>query len=68
MERGVLVAELLRSDGPHLDEAERWFRDRCQHCGRRMEATGAETPLVCSTCWWARKRTSTSGTGQSPSL
>jgi hypothetical protein len=50
---GVLVWELLTSDGPFLAAADAFLACRCAWCGRGVERTAVQDGdfYYCPTCW-----------------
>jgi len=54
---GLLLAELLAGDGPHIGHADRFVVGECSGCGVSVnrESQADSNGLWCIHCWVARK-------------
>jgi hypothetical protein len=50
---GLLVTDLLATDGPFVAAADAFLALRCACCGRGVERTGVQNgdTYYCPTCW-----------------
>jgi hypothetical protein len=57
---GLLVTDLLATDGPFVTAAEAFLALRCVRCGRGVERTGVQDgdTYYCPSCWLASFRES----------